>query len=72
MVVQTSSVFKCYLFVSPLATSHEASSTNQPSPATEQKRQKKPKMSDAEVIAHLSKSKGVHTPITLTVYTVPI
>ena len=42
----------------PAAVSHDASSGGQTSAATQaaadQKRQKKPKMSDAEVIAHLS------------------
>ena len=42
----------------PLAVSHDASSGGQTAAATQaaadQKRQKKPKMSDAEVIAHLS------------------
>ncbi|XP_064393748.1 serine/threonine-protein kinase PAK 1-like [Halichondria panicea] len=47
----------------PIATtSHDASSANQASPATEQKRQKKPKMSDSEVIAHLKQIVSVGDP----------
>lgn len=44
-------------FATPPATSHDASSAGQGAQAaSDQKRQKKPKMSDAEVIAHLSES----------------